>query len=409
MRSRYRRPSRRAAVIATTLLIVAAVAIVLATSDEGGGSGDSVTTTTNPVDQPLKRSGSEEVRTDSAFAMGTSLDGYRITYRVTQRGVGHRTTEVLTARRPFTSELLSKDERGAVVDVQRWAFGRVKTVTGKETPQVFAVGPTIGGYDFHPSISVDEAAARGLLDRREQRKVVGRRCQVYRTATALTGGVLTALDATSKEYADVCFDEQGLLLEEWWVVDGSAIRQRVATEVKETAPDDFGAGWSEEPTTASVGDGGGSVLRLRAGSAPPGPYFEASSVPPGFTHVGRYSVVPPQPITVEGADRTSAIASTADVWQRGSDVLILDQGGSLGGRQAYPPDPTNRSIDLGGLGTAEVVLGLGTNEVRIVVGRGRYARVIGTLSTGALVDVARSLVQKQGNELVVEEGPLLPS
>ena len=384
--------------LAVALLATAAVVGVVAFGSDEGDDKEAA---------ELARTGSKGLEGHDPLGTGNELDGYRVTYRVTQRGAARVTTEVLTVVRPFTSELERRDAQDARLGVDRWAFGRVMSANGGEQPRVFAVPPNLGGYDFRPSISVDEAVESGLLDRREQREVAGRRCQVYRTATSVSDGVLAPLDNASSEYADVCFDADGLLLEEWWVVDGRAIRQRVATAVDERAPEAFGADWSGETTTQPVGEGGGSVLRLRAGSAPPGAFFEPQSDPPGFTHVGRYSVIPPQAITVEGADKTSTIALTADVWRRGADVLVLDQGGRLGGQAVYKRDPDHRSVDIAGLGTAEVVLGLATNELRVALDGGRYVRVIGTLSSDALLDFARSLVQTEGNELVVDDGPLL--
>jgi hypothetical protein len=395
------------------LLVVVAVATVGAATVVGAtvlraGDDSGATTTSAPVTTELERTGSMPIDDDGPLTIGAEPAGYRITYRVAQRGASRLATEVLTVVLPFTSELETRDADDALLSVHRWAFGRVISGTGDEQPRVFAVGPHLGGYDLRPWISVDEAVERGLLDRREQREVAGRRCQVYRAATSVSEGVLGPLDDASSEYADVCFDADGLLLEEWWVVDGNAIRQRVATAVVERAPDGFGADWSGETTTQPVGQGGGSVVRLREGSSPPGPFFEAPAVPPGFARLGRYSVIPPQAITVEGADRTSTIASTADVWRRGSDVLILDQGGTLGGIDVYPPDPDNRTVEIPGLGKAEVVLGLATNEMRVQRGGGRYVRVIGTLPTEELLAFLRTLVEVEGNEIVVDDGPLLP-
>lgn len=394
------------------LLASVAVAVgMLGSEKDGDGGSPSATTTAvelKPLDdEPLERVGSTEVD-DAPLGVGEGLDEYRITYRVGQRGTASMTTEVLTVVRPFTSELETRDASDTVVAVQQWAFGRVMNSTGAEDLRVFAVGPNVGGYDFHPRISVDEAAARGLLEVRELREVAGRRCRVHRVATAVSDGVLVPLGDTSEEHADLCIDADGLLLEEWWVLDGGAIRQRVATAVRTSVPAGFGADWSELPTSQPVGLGGGSVARLVPGSAPPGPFFESSSVPDGLVHLGRFIVIPPQAIEVEGADPGATIASTADVWRRGLDVLVLDQGGTSGGRDLYEPDPDNRSVEIPGLGTAEVVLGLATNEIRVPRGVGTYVRVIGTLSSDELLAFARTLVETVGNEIVIDDGPLLP-
>jgi hypothetical protein len=382
------------------------VAVVVAVLVVGGDDDAPTTsTTTTTADAPaLERFGSRPIDGDAALREPAALGGYRVTYRVIQRDRPGHTMEELTVARPFISELRASEVDGAVISVQRWAFGRVLTRTGDADQQVFAIGPTVPGYDFHPSVVVDEAIEAGLLERREQREVAGRRCQVYRAASTISDGRLAPLVEESDEYADVCFDAHGLLLEEWWVLDGNPIRQRVATAVVDAAPGGFGREWSDEPTSQTVGQGGGSVLRLRAGSAPPGAFFQPAAVPDGFVHVGRYAVIPPQAIDAEGADPNSTVASVADVWQRGTDVLLLDQGGSLGGTDVYPRDPANRVVDVPGMGDAEVVLGLGANELRLEGGRaGTYVRVLGTLAVEELLAFARSLVETEGNEIVIEE------
>jgi hypothetical protein len=407
--SRYQRPSRRGALIGAVVVVLASIAVAIglgAGGDDDDGAADRSTTTTTEV-EPLEREGSVELEDAAPLPAPEPHDRYRMTYRVSA-GASAPTVEVLTVDRPFTSELVTKGDDGDVRGIHRWAFGRVITAVGDEDPTVFAVGPNVGGYDFHARSAVDEAVESGLLERREQREVIGRRCQVYRTGTSVSDGVLAPVGDVEDEYADVCIDADGLLLEEWWVLDGHAIRQRLATELDESVPDAFGDGWVEEPTSMPVGQGGGSVRRLRPGSAPPGDFFEAPSAPEGFTHLGRYTVVPPQAIDMAEADSGKIVASTADVWVRGGDVVVLDQGGTRGGVDTYPRDPDNRTVEIAGVGTAEIVLGLATNEVRIQRDVGKFVRVIGTLTSDELLAVARSLVLTEGNEIVLEDGPLLP-
>jgi len=104
---------------------------------------------------------------------------------------------------------------------------------------------------------------------------------------------------------------------------------------------------------------------------------------------------------------TKRLSSTADVWTRGPDLLVLDQGGTLEQQRVYEVDPDNELIAIPGLGDAEVRLGLAGNEIRILRPAGRFVRVVGTLPPDDLLAFARSLVEGVGNELVVDEGAAL--
>jgi hypothetical protein len=408
----FRRPSRRRALVFAFLIVVGAVALGLAAGggDDGGDDPDErAATTTSVAVASLDRRASEEV--DAVrFAVVEEPERYRITYRVAERG-GDVTTEEITVVRPFVSETVIRRE-GEVIGVQRSAFGRILSSDGRGDDTAHAVGPAIAGADLRFAAVLDDAVARDRLEAREQRRVAGRRCQVYRAGTSLLGGSLPVPGDPAVEHADACIDESGLLLEEWWVVDGDAIRHRVAVDVdtEHEPPPAFGAGWSDVPPSLPLDRGGGSILRLRAGSAPPGSFFDATgAAPAGFVHRGRYTVIPPQATAFsDESERGSIVASTADVWTRGADLLVVDQGGTLEQRRVYEVDPENELVPIEGLGDAEIRLGLAGNEIRVLRPAGRFVRVVGTLPVDDLISVARSLVEGVGNELVVDEGaPLL--
>jgi hypothetical protein len=387
-----RRSTRTATAIAVDAVLVAAVFWWRGRD----GHDDAV-----PTEPALERTGSIEADGTQPLD-GREPDGYRITYRVAQRTAAP-TSETLTVRRPFASQMVDAAGGG-----RRTAFGRLITDDAGAEPIVLAVGPTVAGGDVRLAPVVDDAVAAGLLVEREQREVAGRRCQVYRTGAPVADGLL--VKPTRREHADVCIDRNGLVLEEWWVVDGRPFRQRVATDVEERAPDDLGADWTALDPSMAVEEGGGSILKVRDDSAPPGELFEAARVPDGFTHLGRYSIIPPQADAFAGnGNRSNISSSTADVWRRGIDVLLVDQGGSLGGRTAFEPDPANRVVDVPGLGAVEVRLGLAANEVRVTRPHGHFVRVVGTLPADELLEVMRGLVATQGTDLVVErDGPLVP-
>lgn len=414
MSSRFRRPSPRRALIAAAAIVSGAVALGLASSGDDGDGGDpdaAGTTTTTEEVEPLAREGSEEVDPLETFRVDPTQEpaSYRITYRVAERG-GGETTEEVTVVRPFTSESTIRRD-GELVGVQRSAFGRLLASDGRGDDTAYAVGPAVAGADLRFAPALPAAVRDGRLEVREQRRVAGRRCQVHRAGTSVLAGELPVPGDPDEEHADVCVDGEGLLLEEWWVVEGEAIRHRVAVEVDAgwTPATTFGDGWSEVATSLPLDRGGGSILRLRPGSAPPGSFFTSSgALPAGFVHRGRYTVIPPQAVSfTDEAQRGSIVSSTADVWTRGPDLLVLDQGGTLEQQRVYEVDPDNELIAIPGLGDAEVRLGLAGNEIRILRPAGRFVRVVGTLPPDDLLAFARSLVEGVGNELVVDEGAAL--
>lgn len=377
------------------MLALAAVLVI-----RGRGDGDA----------RLRREGSVEleVEADRALAIRDEPDGYRIVYRVHERGLA-ATSDVVSVARPFESRTERREDaagEGEIVGLTESAFGRVavRTGSGSSGRQVLGTGPALAGADVRLPPVLDDALARGWLERREQREVAGRRCQVYRAGTSVLGGALGPPGDPVEEYADACFDEAGLLLEEWWVVGGEAIRQHVAVEVEEGAPSRVTGVLASEETTVPADRGGGSILRLRSNSAPPGAFFAPEDISAGFEPVGRYTVIPAQPEAFgDPSRRGDILASTADVWRSGIDLLVVDQGGSLEQRQVFTPDPDNETVDLDRLGQGEIILGLAGNEVRILRPAGRFIRVYGTLPAANLVEVARSLVETEGNEIVVDE------
>lgn len=426
--------------------VVAAVAFVATRSADDVENDDG---NDEVAFEPLVRRGSREVAAPVPFAIADEPDGYRIVYRIQEIGLPVR-SEVVEVARPFdarTTGYSDDDGAGSAGSLQEVTLGRIAVgfdvdhdhadddvdhehtddddedddhshvdeqapgPAGAPTPQqrtVLAVGPLVAGPDLRLAPVLDAALARDLIEPREQREVLGRRCQVYRFPSSISGGVLGSASEPG-EYADACFDETGLLLEEWWVVDGDAIRHRLALGVEEGAPAGLASDLADLPdlaTSIPVDQGGGSIRRMAPDSAPPGPFFVPQQPPAGFQYVGRYSVVPPQAEAfTDPEQRDYIITSTADVWRRGIDLLVLDQGGTLGGVKPFEPAEQGTPVDLGPLGSGEALIGLGGNEVRVVRDPGDFVRVYGTLPTSELAAFAATLVETAGNEIVLIDEP----
>jgi hypothetical protein len=112
-------------------------------------------------------------------------------------------------------------------------------------------------------------------------------------------------------------------------------------------------------------------------------------------------VIPPQPqAEADPTIGSNQLAGTADVYERGADVFLVDQGATLRGADAFKPDPANPRTDLGPrLGRGEVLIGPRGNEVRVAMKGGRYLRVYGTLPVGELAALAGRLQPVEGTGL----------
>ena len=126
-------------------------------------------------------------------------------------------------------------------------------------------------------------------------------------------------------------------------------------------------------------------------------FWEPAPPPPGFSHLGRFAVVAPQPPT--SSVRTSATLVTAvdDVFVRGADALIIEQG-QTGAAPFQPPSGTD--IDLGRLGRGRLVLSATASSVTALPNRSSFVRVSGTVPPQELTVVARSLEPQPPGTLV---------
>jgi hypothetical protein len=342
-------------------------------------------------DEPetIELDGSEVVDEPATVELGPLPSSYRITYDVQQRD-GDDVIEreaVLTVRRPWQSRF----DLGDIVRVADFAyFGEQEP--GDETEVVTAV-PT-------PSPGDVRADVIELGEPVEVRRVAGRLCAVHRFGASLLDGLYVEGDTVED-----CIDEDGLVLEEITYLDDEVDTRRVATAVEIDPPDDV-AFEIEGVRARSADDGGGSIQEIEPTSAPPGVFWELSAPPAGFERMGRYAMVPPQEARLDDEQtRARYIAGVVDVWTRGDDVLIVDQGGTLGQVPPFGVDPRGEAInDLGEVGVAgELVREPYGAEVRVLIPPGRFVKVRGTLPVDELLEVVRSLHPVDGTGLVYVE------
>jgi hypothetical protein len=341
---------------------------------------------------PNLRTGSVKVKGTAEIA-GTVPLAYRIVYR--HEAGASVTTETLTVRRPFDA----RDEttqNGKQTALTINAFARYKT------PQVtLAVPPAAAPQDMRPDVFLPGAVRDGRAQARERRRVAGRVCGVFRTAREGSTGTIPLLRAARGNYVDRCFDSSGLLLEEATFASGKLVDRRVAVRVDDH-PAVTDTDFSVQGQTLDAGQGGGSVRQLTDDSRLPGSFWMVPQAPSGFAHMGRYAVVPPQSELTDFQHRSSIVATVDDVWVNGPDVLVLEQGGTLGGVQPFNTDPNATKVSsLGRLASGELTCSLRSCEIRALTGKGHFVVLQATLDATRLLALARSLVLEAGGTLTV--------
>jgi hypothetical protein len=311
---------------------------------------------------------------------------YRIAYRTeTFSGAGPAVSRSTTiVQRPFASRVGDSVE----------SFAR-----HAERGSSFWIAPGPPAADRRPDAVIEEGIEDGYLLARETRRVAGRVCRVFRAGGSSVASSLPRLE-TAKEMTDVCVDEAGLVLEEVTFADDEITRRTVATSVSER--DDGERIKAPKPR----GDARqvGSVIELEPDSRlPGGTFWELEDGPKGFEPIGRYSVVPAgQPGFSDPMSRTTVITFVSEVWTRGPDVFVVEQGATQGA-DAFGRDPNARRVKAGKLGTGELRYSMLASEVRFDTGGTRFARVRGTLPPSELLAIARDLRGRPEGPLRIKE------
>lgn len=363
-----------------------------------------------PEDDADPRAGS--VRLDDAdpglFAFSDPPESYRIDYRV--EGYGGDavvvTSDRLFVRRPFESRLESF-ERPVADDspssVQISAFGSISVQGASGERVVVAAPPGPGISDVRLTASLDGALEDERFDLGERREVIGRECQVIRTAVGLSTGDLEP-PRSSSEYADTCIDADGLVLEEVLFDGGEPLLRRVATEVEigvDLEDDLFKTGEPSLPTR----EGGGFFAELAPGSRAPGTFYEVVDAPRGYDHRGRYAVVPTQAELFSDDNREGErLTFISDVYVKGPDLVVLDQGGTLGGVEPFG-NVRGVEVEVAVEGAEDAVLTYGQGGPIAIVrlGDGRFLRARTTTSPDVLLDLLAALEPVEGGELELLE------
>jgi hypothetical protein len=382
------------------------VPIVVAVALAAGAAGFVVLRRSSPaptgarIVYPTDRAGSVELKGAAPVEAGVEApagtDPFVIRYRVVDAGVPdvHVSDETVTVRPPFDVRAVRKiDGKTDVVEIT--TLGRRWSQQGEATPLNVELPPAWAPPIPVRASALADAVAGGVLERREVREVAGRRCQVFRSGERMTAEHLSPPSAAT--HVDSCVDADGIVLEEVVVTDGQPSTRRLAVETQ------FGATLPAEAFVIPDGpvldakSGGGVTKPADPAVRLPGTLYEPASLPAGFARVNRYNVIPPQPENFNDPQRSGyRRAAVTDVFVSGGDVIVIEQGGTLEGRDAFEGQAAGEAIDVAPLGPGEAYFSGTGAEVRVKLAGGRYLRLMGTVPLSALVEAAKSLTAVQG-------------
>lgn len=315
---------------------------------------------------------------------------YRATYAVTTPDA--TTTEEVEVARPLASRIVVRNAEGAVTS-ERWsAEGLLVTRSAGADAVSLAVALAPAAGDQRLDRTGAALVEAGHLEAGKVRTVRGRTCTPYaeRSALATLPDGADVTDARPVQaVVERCVDTEGIVLEERWSTPEG--RRLLTKRIDELATDDdleldLDAP-DAEPLAAEQGNG--AVRRVADDEAPP--FAERFSLPDpaGFDHRGRFAVVPPR----VGTDTPAAadLALYTDVWTRGPDLLLLDQGAGRNGATPFAPGTVLGPLTLAGLGPAELAGDLRGLEVRVTRPDGGFVRLAGTVPLDELLRLADEL------------------
>ena len=312
---------------------------------------------------------------------------YRIVYRVTTPD--SLAEEEHVVHRPFGAYIANRDAGGNVT-AERWSdLGRLVTRSqGADAVRIDTAVAT-SASDLRPDRFADALVTAKKATRDDAPDTVGgRACRTLSQSDHVPNTEGDSLPVTIER----CVDAIGLVLQERWITQAGDVvltkRARVL-ELGDDVPD------IDVPDAAPlpVEQGNGAVQKVDDDEPPPFQEAFSLDVPDDLTFVGRYAVAPARFGTgVSGAVIPATdVALYTEVWRRGPDLLLLDQGATKGEPAPFDPEIRIGTVDLGPLGQAELAVDLRTSEVRMTRPDNGFVRLSGTIPLDELVTLARSL------------------
>ena len=350
-------------------------------------------------------------RTSSRPAVDTTFavpSAYAVTYTVTHPGAAP-STERLWVRRPFDSVDITYSgpppgETPSLVVVYRLGVQVLKAASAQAGS--LHIPAAAAPQDVRADIVVPAALRAHRVSSVGTQQLLGRVCHVFRSAAPLRTGALPVLGSGST-YVDTCIDAAGIVLRETQVSAGHVLSDRRAVTVQTGDSAVAQASFDLTGTPTPFDSGGGAFTPLTLTSRPPGGSWGFEHSPEGFAHLGRFAVVPPQPqLFGQGGNGYgsmglpgSLVTEMDDVYVRGADAVVLQQGSTLNGATFTPP-ANGLDVDLGPLGHGQLLIaGGGLTVVAEPGNRKGFVRMFGTLPSDALVALMRGLSKQPGGTL----------
>ena len=224
-----------------------------------------------------------------ALTVSAPPSTYRVVYRVDTIGDGATTTEEFTVERPFDSRIAAYQGEPPGGDLLWEAtsnLGLYSTATSEDeaAAQVAQLAPATALGDFRLDATLADLVASGTFVAHEQRQLLGRTCQVYRTGSALeTPADLGAVRADlhrrlhRRSRAAAGEDERHRRL---------LVSRMIAISVDD-ARRDRGGHPRRRGDPLPVDQGGSQLVPSRRGH-PRGRVLGVGDAAGGYEHVGRY-------------------------------------------------------------------------------------------------------------------------
>jgi hypothetical protein len=317
---------------------------------------------------------------------------YSVVYRLESydsSGKKSVSTEDVSVRRPFDGRVLVREGNPPSDTVQldlRSTFALDGDYSTASAVHVGQAKPGVPLGDLRLDTAIDDLVAQKVFVAREQRTVLNRPCQVYRTGQALETLQVSAPTAT--DYADVCVDADGMELEEVGIERGKLSVYVVALEVTPQAQltDDT---FKIDGTPVPLEQGGTTTTEVDGTKAPVAGFAQFATTPSGFTHKPRYLVTVPQQPSTTGAPPPDPVVTYVDSYVNGNQIVIVEQGASIGA--PTPTDAPSLDVDLGPLGKGKFLPGVEGNTLLLNPNADWFLRITGTMTSSALQQFAAGL------------------
>lgn len=307
-----------------------------------------------------------------------AASAYRIVYEVDAYGA--TSTEERTVVRPFDSDIVVRDTDGAVTSERASRAGLLATRSvGAEWVLIdVPFSPATGDTRLD---RFGDATAEDLgVD-----AVGGRECRELRAT--FPGEAVAEVDR--------CVDAAGIVLREVWRTDdGEVVQTMTATTL---VVDDVEVAGAPTGTRLAPADGNGAVREVSDDE--PIPFTESFALAPaGWEFVGRYLVVPPVLGARSGeAVQPSATALVSDVWRRGPDLLVLDQGATKEGEPPFGGGRVQQTFSIDDVGDATLTVDDRLAAANVVLGDGGFVRLSGTVAPTELRALAETIAPTGGD------------